>query len=56
MPTVFPRPGTALFAGRKRTELAKLELLAMQKVEGSSPFSRLEVPANWRFSGFEIVV
>jgi hypothetical protein len=24
-------------------------LLAMQKVEGSSPFSRLEVPANRRF-------
>ena len=37
--------------GKARKPL-NVGLLAMQKVEGSSPFSRLEVPANRRFSDF----
>jgi hypothetical protein len=34
------------FAGKRRANRSNLRLLAMQKVEGSSPFSRLEVPAK----------
>jgi hypothetical protein len=35
-----PHPKTRAFAGNIRTEHEQQELLAMQKVEGSNPFSR----------------
>jgi hypothetical protein len=41
---------TRQFAGTKRPTTPNQVLFAMQKVVGSSPISRLEVPANRRFS------
>jgi hypothetical protein len=43
---VPPRRRSGLSAGRKRPRPRSYGLLAMQKVVGSSPISRLEVPAN----------
>jgi hypothetical protein len=44
--------GTNAAAGLPLGLLVLGRLLAMQKVVGSSPISRLEVPANRRFSSF----
>jgi hypothetical protein len=44
-----PRRRSALFAGQNVGHRRILDLLAMQKVVGSSPISRLESPANRHF-------
>jgi hypothetical protein len=38
----LPQAAMGSFAGRKRVEPTDVQLLAMQKVEDSSPFSRFE--------------
>jgi hypothetical protein len=51
-PHEAPTARHCLICRQKAHEPGSPRLLAMQKVEGSSPFSRLKMPANRRFSDF----